>query len=86
MRYTVQHRYTASRDGQTFGPWDPGTEVELDEPDADWVNRDSEGTLKPVDAAPELAPEPSAPEPAPVTPEAEPEPAPTKRGRGRSSL
>lgn len=73
MRYTVQHRYTAYRDGQLFGPWEPDVEVELDEPDAEWVNRDSEDTLKPVDAAPEPAPEPPTSEPAPP-----------KRGRGRS--
>lgn len=78
MRYTVQHRYSAYRDGQLFGPWEPDIEVELDDLDAEWVNRDSEGTLKPVDAAPEPepAPEPPAPESTP-----EPEPAPPKRGR-----
>jgi hypothetical protein len=47
-RYTVNHNYTAYRDGQSYGPWEAGTEVELTEPDAEWVNRDSPTTLTSV--------------------------------------
>lgn len=43
--YIVSHRYTARRDGQTFGPWEKGDAVQLEQADADWVNRDSEGCL-----------------------------------------
>lgn len=45
MRYTVNHPYTASRDGRTFGPWDKGETVELDQADAEWIERDSPGVL-----------------------------------------
>lgn len=83
-RYTVQHRYAASRDGQTFGPWEPDTEVDLDEPDAEWVNRDSAGTLEPVDQGDDPDPEPTPdPDPEPVVVEPA-EPATTQRPRGRS--
>lgn len=58
-RYTVAHRYTSQRDGQTFGPWEPGDEVELEQADAEWVNRDSPGALAlpapPAKAAPRQA-------------------------------
>lgn len=47
-RYVVQQRYHSSADGQQWGPWEPGDEVELDEARAQWVERDSTGTLKPV--------------------------------------
>lgn len=50
-RYTVQQRYFARRDGKTFGPWSPDDEnpvVELPDADAEWVNRDAPGTLKPL--------------------------------------
>lgn len=47
-KYTVNHRYTARRDGITFGPWTAGDTVELTEPDAEWVSRDSEGCLTEV--------------------------------------
>lgn len=43
--YAVNHRYSAFRDGAQFGPYEPGTFVELSEADAEWVNRDSPGTL-----------------------------------------
>lgn len=43
--YTVNHRYTSRRDGVQFGPYEPGTVVQLDESDAEWVNRDSPGCL-----------------------------------------
>lgn len=63
-RYTVQHRYTAVRDGRRIGPWEPDTEVELSDHDAEWVNRDSPGTLTPVDPPePEPEPEPDKPKP-----------------------
>jgi len=45
MRYRVMHRYGSS----TYGPWVEGDHVELNEDQAAWVNRDSEGTLKLVD-------------------------------------
>lgn len=45
-RWTVQHAYTARRDGTTFGPWAAGDVVDLDLADAGWVNRDSPGCLK----------------------------------------
>lgn len=44
-RYTVAHAYTAVRDGQRLGPWQPGDQVELSDHDAQWVNRDSPGAL-----------------------------------------
>jgi hypothetical protein len=44
-RFTVKQRYTAYRDGKQFGPWEPDSEIELDAPDAEWVERDSPGTL-----------------------------------------
>ena len=43
--FTVQHRYAAFRDGQQVGPWAKGDRVELEQADADWVNRDSPGCL-----------------------------------------
>lgn len=48
--YAVNHRYSARRDGQTFGPYEPDTTVELDEADAEWINRDSPGCLTAADA------------------------------------
>lgn len=45
-RYEVQHRYKSN----DFGPWEAGDQVTLDDPaDADFVNRDSPGTLVEVD-------------------------------------
>ncbi|HEV2778826.1 MAG TPA: hypothetical protein VGX25_05440 [Actinophytocola sp.] len=52
MRYTVKHAYQSYRDGQLFGPWKAGTEVELTESDAEWVERDSPGALEPAKAKP----------------------------------
>ena len=43
--YTVNHAYDAYRDGRRYGPWEDGDAVDLDVADADWVNRDSPGTL-----------------------------------------
>lgn len=48
--YKVNHRYSAFRDGARFGPYEPGTVVDLEESDAEWVNRDSPGTLSPAKA------------------------------------
>lgn len=53
-RYQLAHGYSAYRDGQQFGPWAKGDEVELDQVDADWVNRDSPGALS------EAKPKPAA--------------------------
>ena len=50
-RYTVAHRYFAVDNGQAVGPFEPGSTVELDTDRAEWVNRDSPGTLTPVRAA-----------------------------------
>lgn len=44
-KYKVNHPYTAARDGKRFGPWDAGDEVDIEAADAEWVNRDSPGTL-----------------------------------------
>lgn len=46
--YRVNHSYSSFSDGRRFGPYEPGTTVELDDVDAEWVNRDSPGTLTPV--------------------------------------
>jgi hypothetical protein len=43
--YKVQHAYSAWRDGHRVGPWAGGESVDLDEDVAEWVNRDSPGTL-----------------------------------------
>jgi hypothetical protein len=40
-RYAVLQNYGSG----TYGPWEMGTQVELDEDQAVWVNRDSPGTL-----------------------------------------
>lgn len=63
--YVVNRRYSATRDGQRFGSWPVGSEVDLPAADADWINRDSPGTLSPPTAA-------QGPESEPVTvPDAE---------------
>ncbi|WP_328465528.1 hypothetical protein OHA21_43825 [Actinoplanes sp. NBC_00393] len=51
-KFTVNHAYKASRDGQQLGPWKPGDVVDLEQADADWVNRDSPGCMSPTSAAP----------------------------------
>lgn len=43
--YRVNHSYSALRDGVRFGPYEQGTTVQLEEADAEWINRDSPGTL-----------------------------------------
>lgn len=45
MRYTINHAYRSFRDGQNFGPWEPGEQVELDDDVAAWLERDSPGLL-----------------------------------------
>lgn len=45
-RYRVQHRYRSAG----YGPWEAGDQITLDDPaDAEFVNRDSPGTLVEVD-------------------------------------
>ncbi len=46
-RYQVNHSYSAYRDGTSLGPWVEGDVVELDDGDAEWVERDSPGALTP---------------------------------------
>lgn len=43
--FKVQHAYRSSRDGQQYGPWAEGDRIELEQADAEWVNRDSPGCL-----------------------------------------
>lgn len=80
-RYTVDHAYLARRDGQQFGPWEPGIEVELPEEDAEWVNRDSPGSLRPAGAPAAAAEPPSDPDPTP-----DPEPAPVVEAQDHPAL
>ena len=54
--YLVKHRYSSYRDGQQFGPWAGGETVDLEEADADWVNRDSAGCLELAKPKPEPKP------------------------------
>jgi hypothetical protein len=42
--FTVGHDYSSVRDGETYA-WKKGDRVEVDTELADWVNRDSPGTL-----------------------------------------
>lgn len=44
-RYLVNWRYSAYRDGVTYGPYAEGDTVELSEADAAWIDRDSPGVL-----------------------------------------
>jgi hypothetical protein len=87
--YKVQHSYASNQNGRRFGPWAEGDVIDLDTPDAEWVNRDSPDTLA-GDAA---EPEPVDPDVNPVVDvdaavEIEPEPVeakpPVKRARWRS--
>lgn len=48
-RYRVNHRYSAVDNGVLIGPFVAGSAVELGADRAEWVNRDSPGTLVPVD-------------------------------------
>lgn len=57
-RFRVTQDYAAAG----VGPLEAGTEVELDDELARWVNRDSPGTLAPLEAGPPApAPEPPPP-------------------------
>lgn len=47
-RFAVQRRYFAVDNGQPIGPFAEGTEVELEQDRAEWINRDSPGCLEPV--------------------------------------
>lgn len=68
-RYTVVRRYRSFTDGRWFGPFEPGAVVELSTADAEWVNRDSPGTLTPfVEPQPEPTPTPEPERQAPATP------------------
>lgn len=49
--YTLNHAYSASRDGRQFGPWEAGETVELEPVDAEWIERDSPGALSEAKAA-----------------------------------
>jgi hypothetical protein len=40
-RYEILHDYRSGR----HGPWEQGAKIELTEEEAEWVNRDSVGTL-----------------------------------------
>lgn len=44
-RYQVQHRYRSN----DYGPFDKGTQIELDPAEAAWINTDSPGTLAEID-------------------------------------
>ena len=60
--YKLNHGYTSRRDGQTFGPWEKGEVVELDQADAEWIERDSPGALSPVDEPKQQRQKPAAPD------------------------
>jgi hypothetical protein len=47
-KYTVVHAYSARRDGLQFGPWQPDDVVDLEQADAEWILRDSPGSLAPA--------------------------------------
>ena len=51
--YTFGWAYTARRDGITFGPYEAGQVTELDDADAEWINRDSPGILDQPEPEPE---------------------------------
>lgn len=51
-RYRVNHSYRSFSDGRQFGPYEAGQTVELEDTDAEWVNRDSPGCLSPDDEEP----------------------------------
>lgn len=44
-RYEVQHAYRSN----DYGPFEKGTQIELDPAEAGWINKDSPGTLAEVD-------------------------------------
>lgn len=49
--YELRHNYESYRDGLRFGPWKAGDTVNLEAADAEWVERDSPGTLGNAPAA-----------------------------------
>lgn len=58
--YVLNWPYEAYRDGTRYGPWAVGAVVNLDEADAEWVERDSPGALsKSVAAGPADTPVPA---------------------------
>jgi len=61
--FTVQRRYAAYRDGQQVGPWVEGDRIELEQADAEWVNRDSPGCLLAAAGIVEPEPEPERQKP-----------------------
>lgn len=77
MRYVVGHNYYARRDGQDYGPWTAGVEVELPDEVAEWAMRDSPGVLRPLVVAPVPETEPVVEEP-----EREAKPARDRQHRG----
>lgn len=44
-RYQIQHKYSSG----DFGPFEKGTEIELTEEDAEWLEHDSPGVTKLID-------------------------------------
>lgn len=61
-RYKVLYSYSSRGPGhESLGPWTVGAEVELEDAVAEWVNRDSAGTLAPVVAAVEVTSPPPPP-------------------------
>lgn len=52
-RYQVNHGYKSFSDGKLFGPFEAGAVVELEDADAEWVNRDSPGCLTDIAATAE---------------------------------
>ncbi len=89
-RYRVPHRYASESNGVTYGPWEEGQEVELDDEQAAWLMRDSLPLERLDESVEEPAAEGEAPQPADETaqlgedePVEEPAPKPA-RGRRRS--
>ncbi len=66
-RYRVTRAYFSDQGGRRFGPWTAGSEVELSEDEAAWVNRDSPGVATPVSQQAPAPERESEPEPAPVS-------------------
>jgi len=44
-RYRIKHRYSSG----DFGPFEKGTEIELTEEDAEWLEHDSPGVTELID-------------------------------------
>lgn len=62
--YRLNHAYEASRDGLRFGRWEAGEVVDLEPADAEWIERDSPGALKPVTKRKQADEKPTEDEPA----------------------